>query len=365
MSEEIVHGYRLSPQQKRLWALPRGVFWSRCVVKMAGRVDLDSLEKAIYRVVEEHEILRTTFTVLPGMTVPVQVIHPESPGCVKRHDLTRLSEAEKQRQVSDLYSTTTDLPLDALPLFRCELLELWPDEIVMMLRAPVICSDLRSLENIVSQISKFYAGETVAPGAMQYADFAEWHHELLESEEGRRYSTTQSPPAEVRIPFETRANEDAVFQPQVMPVSLSVDAQGVELACWQTLIQRLAGTSEITLGIACDGRRHPELVNSVGPYSRYVPLRIESRDDLTITELSDRLAEARKQAAEWQEYFTWADAESYFSVCFEERSVPPAIYQCDAIEDRFKLKLVQTAAQLELHYDAARFACDDIQRMAD
>ena len=365
MSEEIVHGYRLSPQQKRLWALQRGVFWSRCVVKMADRVDLDSLEKAIYRVVEEHEILRTTFTVLPGMTVPVQVIHPESPGCVKRHDLTRLSEAEKQRQVSDLYSTTTDLPLDALPLFRCDLLELWPDEIVMMLRAPVICSDLRSLENIVSQISKFYDGETVAPGAMQYADFAEWHHELLESEEGRKYSTTQSPPAEVRIAFETRANEDAVFQPQVMPVSLSVDAQGVELACWQTLIQRLAGTSEITLGIACDGRRHPELVNSVGPYSRYVPLRIESRDDLTITELSDRLAEARKQAAEWQEYFTWPDAESYFSVGFEERSVPPAIYQCDAVEDRFKLKLVQTTAQLELHYDAARFACDDIQRIAD
>src|SRR6185369_6168315 len=103
---------------------------------------------------------------------------------------------------------------------------------------------------------------------------------------------------------------------------------------------RLAGTSEITLGIACDGRRHPELVNSVGPYSRYVPLQIESSDALTISELSDRLAQAKEQAAEWQEYFTWPDAESYFSVCFEERSLPPAIYECDAVEDRFKLKLV-------------------------
>src|SRR6185369_14393701 len=101
MSEEIVHGYRLSPQQKRLWSLQRGVFWLRCAVRIAGRTD--GLERAIYRVVEEHEILRTTFTVLPGMTVPVQVIHPESTGCVQRQNLRRLSKAEQQRQVFDLY----------------------------------------------------------------------------------------------------------------------------------------------------------------------------------------------------------------------------------------------------------------------
>src|ERR1051326_3326149 len=126
MPEEIVHGYRLSPQQQRLWQLQQthgGVFWSRCAVKLAGGIDLDGLEKAIYRVVEEHEILRTTFTVLPGMTLPVQVIHPESRGCVTRHDLTTLSEEEQQRRISDLYGMTVDLPLDTLPLFRCDLFE--------------------------------------------------------------------------------------------------------------------------------------------------------------------------------------------------------------------------------------------------
>src|ERR1044072_444516 len=128
MSEEIVHGYRLSPQQKRLWLLQqqagRLVFYSRCAVKITGPVELESLEKAIYRVVEEHEILRTTFPLLPGMTVPVQVIHPDSPGCVVRHDLRLLSAEEQQRQVSTLYSTTGDLA----PLFRWDLLQLSPNE---------------------------------------------------------------------------------------------------------------------------------------------------------------------------------------------------------------------------------------------
>ena len=263
MSEEIVHGYRLSPQQRRLWHLQQthgGVFWSRCAVRIAGRIDLESLESAIYRVVEEHEILRTTFTVLPGMTVPVQVIHQESPGCVNRHDLTRLSEEEQQRQVSALYDATVDQPLDALPLFRADLLELSQSETVMLLRGQAICTDLRSLENIVDQIAGYYAGESATSGAMQYADFAEWHHELLESEEGRKYWTGQSPPAEVSIPFENRANE---FQPQRVAVRLSPEvlkffaencdepSSSTVLACWRTLIQRLAGPTEITLGIAC------------------------------------------------------------------------------------------------------------------
>ena len=378
MSEEIVHGYRLSPQQQRLWALQQThgrVFCSRCVVKVEG--DLKKVETAIYRVVEAHEILRTTFTVLPGMTVPVQVIHAESTGCVARHDLTSISEAEQQRRVSDLYSVTADVRLDVLPLFRCDLFVLASGEALMLLRAPVICADLRSLKNIVDQIASFYSGENATISTMQYADFAEWHHELLESEEGetgRKFWTGQSSPAEVNLPFEKPVNEGAVFQPQALPVSLSADVlrltdeehwSGIVLACWQTLIQRLAATVDITLGIACDGRRHPELVNSVGPYSRYVPLQIEWNDALTVAELSDRLVQAKEQAAEWQEYFAPPVAESYFSICFEQRSASSAIYQRDAVEDRFKLKLVQASTRLELYYDAARFAADDIRRMAD
>ncbi|HKG98987.1 MAG TPA: condensation domain-containing protein, partial [Pyrinomonadaceae bacterium] len=364
----------------------RSAFWSRCAVTMSGRVDLENLASAIYRVVEEHEILRTTFTVLPGMTVPVQVIHPESPGCVKRHDLKRLSEEE----ISQLYGAQVDLPVDAVPLFRCDLLELSRDETVMLLSVPAICADLRSLEIIVDEIASFYAGANAMAGAMQYADFAEWHHELLESEEGelgRRYWGTQSPPAEVSMSFEKRANDNTPFQPRLVPVSLSPNvlkslaAEGSErssvvLACWQILIRRLAGTAEIAIGIACDGRRHPELVNSVGPYSRYVLLQIEANDQLTILELSDRFAQAEKEVAEWQDYFAWPNTEGYFSVCFEERrndtaSKPAAfwIYQRDAVEDRFNLKLVSLPTdcdpRVELHYDAARFDSDDIRRMAD
>src|SRR5205085_5057147 len=83
MSEEIVHGYRLSPQQKRLWQLQQHAdaraFWSHCAVSIKGHLNVERLEKAIARVVEEHEILRTTFRLPTAATVPVQVIQTELP----------------------------------------------------------------------------------------------------------------------------------------------------------------------------------------------------------------------------------------------------------------------------------------------
>ena len=390
MSEGTVQGYRISPQQKRLWLLHQAadgpVFWSHCEVRVAGGVDLNRLEQAIYRVVDEHEILRTTFPVLAGMTLPVQVIHEHSPGCVKRLD-------------ANSCDTTADLPAnyDSLPLFRCDLVQLSPEQTIMILKAPAMCADLRSLENIVKQIAACYeAGEAIAFGSMQYADFAEWHHEFLESEEPatrKQFSNSASRQTEVTLPFENSFAEETLFQPEAVRLKLSPGVlefaatagerwPRFALSCWQILIQRLAGSPEVTVGVALDGRRHAEVLNSAGLYSSHVPLNIESpSEQLTIEELCELLANAERDAAQRQEYFVWPDGYAgspYFSICFEERRGPEvfragdvsfSIERCDTTDDRFKLKLVclvnEGLPSLELHFDASRFAAEDVGRLAE
>ena len=189
MSEAIVQGYRLSPQQKHLWLLQRrasaAAFWSRCAVRITGPVDLGRLEKAIHGVVEQHEILRTTFPLLPGMTLPAQVIHEESPECVRRWEVASLAVEEQQAFVRKLFEQTTGVnsAYDGLPLFHCDLLPLSGGEAVLLLKAPAICADLRSLELIVEQIAGRYESQVSTVEVMQYADFAEWHYELLAGEE--------------------------------------------------------------------------------------------------------------------------------------------------------------------------------------
>ncbi|MGH3220671.1 MAG: AMP-binding protein [Streptosporangiaceae bacterium] len=71
-------GYRLSPQQQRLWSL-----WdvdgdvghlAQCAAVIHGPLDPQALNRALIAVAERNEILRTTFHAVPTMTFPVQVI---------------------------------------------------------------------------------------------------------------------------------------------------------------------------------------------------------------------------------------------------------------------------------------------------
>ena len=77
MSQEIIQGYRLSPQQKHLWMQQQceqcGPYRSCCAVRIDGKLDADVFKQALAHVINQHEILRTTFQLLPGMSVPVKV----------------------------------------------------------------------------------------------------------------------------------------------------------------------------------------------------------------------------------------------------------------------------------------------------
>src|SRR5262245_30402399 len=78
MQDSVLTGYRLSPQQRRLWTLLRqgwaGSYQTKCVVMTAGPLELCYLKTAAHNVIARHEILRTTFHCLPGGTIPMQVI---------------------------------------------------------------------------------------------------------------------------------------------------------------------------------------------------------------------------------------------------------------------------------------------------
>ena len=76
-----VDGFRLSPQQRRLWRLQQGDdaggFRAQVAARLEGALDVDRLRAAIASVVAEHEILRTRFACLPGTSMAVQFVEDE------------------------------------------------------------------------------------------------------------------------------------------------------------------------------------------------------------------------------------------------------------------------------------------------
>jgi amino acid adenylation domain-containing protein/non-ribosomal peptide synthase protein (TIGR01720 family) len=412
MPQEIIEGFRLSPPQKHLWLLQSDqspAYRARCMVRIEGALIAELLEQAIRHVIGQHEILRTAFKLLPGMTIPVQVITERTEFSLDRHDATQLSVADQQAKIESRFADAARRAIDweDCPTLDGDLIALSSDQNILIISAPAVCADALSLQNFIRQTAAAYAAysrseEPASTEAMQYADFAEWQNELLEAEEAavaKQYWKQHNGivAADQKFSFERRNASTEPFQPveELIEVAAATRARikavtdrsdasvsSFLLACWQILIARLTGRSEIVVGTAIDGRKFAELKDAVGLFSTFVPLKSDLSDDLPFEKLLTQITEQQREAQRWQEYFAGDDAASsieettprFFPFCFETRQqveqcvvadLTFSICQQDACTDRFKVKLVCENGGAQLQYDSTLFSPDDVRHLGD
>lgn len=416
MPNGVIEGFRLSPQQERVWLLHQEqggpAYRAQCAARIEGELNVGTLRKALDRVVKRNEILRTTFQKLPEMTIPVQVVTDAVGASMTIADLERLSPEQQQAGVEALFQEGNRIAFDYRhgPLFNALLLALSPAEHVLIITMPAMCADGQTLENLVREIGATYSvclrGEMIADEPLQFADLAEWQIELLESEETRDgarfwHGRDISPQTRSIAPFE-RGHQDghlfsvarlrAAVDPDLVPmIEALVETQGAStktflLACWQLLLWRLTG-KQVTIGAEVDGRPYAELEDALGPFAKYVPVACQLEEECDFARFLREVEGREREACKWQVYFSWDrfDAAngtmaetSFFSLCFSFATQPEwsvaggpcfSISRREVCIDRFKLKLdclqAKKALITEFHYDACRFLADDIKRLAD
>src|SRR5882724_1562592 len=164
MSQEIIEGYRLSPQQRHLWSLRQSDRSAVCAVQINGELNIDILKRAIYQVVGREEILRTTFKLLPGMTIPVQVISDHPDVAFVRHDLAQLGVDDQEVRIRALFVAAAERKIDYSrpPLFRVDLIARSSTKHVLILGLPALCVDAPSLQCLVRKIAAAYTAYSKA-----------------------------------------------------------------------------------------------------------------------------------------------------------------------------------------------------------
>lgn len=293
MQQEMIEGFRLSPQQKRLWLLQQEAqnqpYRSQSVVRIEGNLNIERLKVALQQVIDRHEILRTNFQCLPGMTLPLQVITDGSLPSIGQQDLSHLIPSEQVARTHAIYQEMGQLPfnLEQGPMLHLALLILSPTSHLLLLSLPALCADSVALKNLISDVSRCYAGSVVtdfSPEPMQYADFSEWQNDLLEAEEtkgGREYWQRQdlSILHNWQLPFDSQQLDHQGFNPESIPIELvpqilgeiktitqayDVPISTFLLACWCILLWRLTGQFNLIVATACSGRQYEELKTSLG-----------------------------------------------------------------------------------------------------
>jgi amino acid adenylation domain-containing protein len=419
MQRETINGFRLSPQQRRLWLLQRGssAYRAQSAILIEGDLRPEVLKEAVYRIVRRHEILRTTFHCLPGMKLPVQVVAEESsPSSLplwQDDDLSDRSAPEQAEKIEELFREDRRRPFDfgQGPLLRAFLLRVSVERHILFLSLPSICADAWTLKNLALEIGRFYESclmdEAPSGEPMQYAQFSEWQNELIEDEDaeaGREFwrrHTFSAPPA-VELPFESKRAGKNGFEPDSSMLELDrgiavgldavAERQGVStevflLACWQTLLWRLTAQSGVVIGCAQDGRRHEVLQSAFGLFAKWLPIDCRFEASYRFSEVLSQIAASKRAADEWQEYFVWGDDPApevladdlapFFPIGFEfeERPRPHlagglsfSIHKQSSCAERFHLKLschrTGDLLMAEFHYDPGRFRSEDIERLA-
>ncbi|HJR08157.1 MAG TPA: amino acid adenylation domain-containing protein [Pyrinomonadaceae bacterium] len=419
MQKELVEGYRLSPQQKRLCRLQQedqgGAYRAACIVLIEGALKREALADAVADVSARHEILRTTLRRLPGLTIPVQVINEAANLTLEERDMSALSPQAQSAELDKLFEQAqTDAADagDAAPL-RVSLATFSPSQCALVLSLPAVCSDSAGLKNLVREIGRCYearlAGVELDDEPVQYADVSDYLADLLESEEtetGRKYwrNSDALARANLRLPFEKPAPVGgAAFAPDyvVRAASRELTARLEEvaresdatlsallLACWQVLLWRVTAQEDFTVGTAFAGREVDGLADVPGLFQRYLPVGGRLAHGMRFDELLKRVDESVAAAAEWQDYFQWErpaapavadDGQvNFLPVCFEfdeqfdkltAGDATLRIVRLNCRTDRFNLKLScrQDAGALvtELHYDFRLFDAADVQILAE
>ena len=182
--------HRLSYGQRSLWFLHQLAPGSPAyTISYAGRIsgdlDVSALERAAQALVDRHAILRTTYAVRDGQ--PVQLVHPQWPVRIARHDLG-LDDVELDEWLRRESNRPFDLQTGSV--LRLTLLRRAPDEHVLVLAVHHIAVDFWSIDIILDELRLLYAAEHGSepppPCPQRYVDYADQQVRMVEGAEGER-----------------------------------------------------------------------------------------------------------------------------------------------------------------------------------
>ncbi|WP_046962066.1 non-ribosomal peptide synthetase [Alcanivorax sp. NBRC 101098] len=283
-----------SAAQRRLWFVQQlepknGAYHMPLGLEVRGELHQAALQQAVDTLVANHESLRTRFVDVGGE--PRQRILDDAAVIVQWQDLSdEASSEDVHRCQHEVLTKPFDLAADAL--LRVQVVKLSAQRYQLMLVQHHIIGDGISMQLLLAELSKLYrlahqgARLVPSPAAIQYADYAAWQQQWLNSDEARaqtRWWVKQlgdgGEPLALPTDFPRGALPENENGGARLPVSIS-DRQLTQLkqraselgstvstlllTVWQTLLHRYSGQAQVRVGVPVAGRLQSQTENLQG-----------------------------------------------------------------------------------------------------
>lgn len=303
---ELAESYPISDAQRRLWTLSQFTDGS-IAYNMPGRsilnqhVNIEILKRAIYEVINRHEILRTVFKESANGEVRQWVLEASQLGFQIGYIDYRSQKNKKQLLeeyiAEDSYNKIFDL--ENGPLLRTAIIQMEEDEYVLYFNMHHIISDGWSMKILFKDVLSYYEAfkKNIEPQLealkIQYKDYSVWQLNLLKNEnfnKQRSYWLDQlkgdltllNLPSVKKRPAVKTFNGRTVFTYLSKDLTdrlreYSLAQKGtmfmVTTAAIKAFFFRYTGIHDLIFGNSIAGRGHVDIENQIGFYVNTLVLR--------------------------------------------------------------------------------------------
>jgi tyrocidine synthetase-3 len=325
--------YDVSHGQKRLWFLDQ-LEPGLTAYNMSAAYELENLneelfQKAFNKLLQRHEILRTTFSTVAG--IPKQKIHENVEDCgLKMEVLDWRNVPTKEEDAKALATADTEIAFDLKngPLMRAKLTRLEDNRHQFLLSMHHIISDGWSMKVLISDLLRIYNSLVhqndveLQPLKLQYKDYAAWQHNFLESEQMQPVASywlekfSGNVPV-LELPRDFSRLEKQTYEGKAFGFLLDDEKSnqfntlGKEstatdfmtfMAITNILLHKYCGQNDIIVGTTVTGRPQRELEDQIGFYINMLPIRNEVDAQQTFNEFLHTVKQSMLEAYENQMY---------------------------------------------------------------
>ncbi len=324
------HHYPVSHAQRRLWVLSqfedcKSAYNLPMHMRLHGPMRRPALQRALARIVERHEALRTTFRLFDDE--PRQIIANPLSFAVQFTDLR--DEAYPEEALDRLARGERQINFDLAngPLFRARLVRVAEEEHALLLTMHHIVADGRSLSVLLRELSALYRAfsadqpDPLPPVPIQYRDYAYWQNQQLvgghldEQREFWRQELAEEIPrldlTLVQRPARQTFAGDMVIlsigEYQTEAVKALARRHGASLfmtlvAVVQTLLFRYSDKKLVAVGTPVAGRTHADLQDGIGIYLNTIVLANRPAAALPFGAFVDQVRDQALRAFARQDY---------------------------------------------------------------
>ncbi|MDP4143546.1 MAG: amino acid adenylation domain-containing protein [Bacillota bacterium] len=289
--------YPVSSSQKRLYTLAQidreSINYNMpSAFIIEGDLDQKRLEDSLFKLINRHEVLRTSFHVVSGETV--QKIHDRVEVKVSYDN----SGDSIEHIIKDFVKPFS---LNTLPIFRIKLVKVKQNIHVLLMDMHHIIFDGVSISVFINEFSDLYNGKELRELKIQYKDYTVWQQELINSNEinnQEQYwlNSFSNELPKLTLPLDYKRPKIQSFEGD--SIIFEVDSTMTQMlkninrnagttlfmllfGAYSILLSKYSLQEDIIVGTAEAGRHHADLQNIIGSFINTVPIRTYPCGDKT------------------------------------------------------------------------------------